>query len=96
MASQVVTSFDVYKSPEFRTFCERFGIAWELGTVDLTIELPCKGLMTVTQKYYATDGSERPGDEYKKKSNDMPEPEFVETTTNHNEQYATHQVVKDK
>lgn len=47
----VYLSNEVYTSPEFKAFCERFGIAWELRTRDMTIFLPFDGAMTVTQEY---------------------------------------------
>lgn len=52
---QPVDTHEVYRSPEFRAFCERFGIAWSLLTRDMVIRLPDEGLMIVEQTYLATD-----------------------------------------
>lgn len=66
---------DVYHWPEFRALCERLGIAWELRTTHLVIEVPCDGLVTVRHEYRA---GERDG-----------QPEIVDTTTLHNKTFRT-------
>lgn len=48
---QVAQTYEVYSSKEFRAFCEKFGIAYDLGTVNITIHLPLDGLMSVVQEY---------------------------------------------
>lgn len=49
-----VDSNVVYRSPEFRALCEKFGIAWGLRTHTLVLRLPRDGVMTVEQEYQAT------------------------------------------
>ncbi len=43
---------EVYQSPEFKTLCNKFGIAWNQGTLDMTIEIAVEELVKVTQIYY--------------------------------------------
>ncbi len=57
-----VQVFNVYRSPEFQAFAERFGIAVGLRTTDLTIHLPTDGMMTVTQTYQASVDKTEPID----------------------------------
>jgi hypothetical protein len=40
----------VYYSPEFRAFAEKFGIVWDIGTVELNIHLTVDE-MVITQTY---------------------------------------------
>lgn len=51
--NRVVHSSHVYMSEEFQGFCRRFGIAWDIRTVAMTITLPADGLMSVDQSYRA-------------------------------------------
>lgn len=48
-------SHEVYLSPEFEAFCKRFGILWDLRTVNMTIELPVGEAMVIKQTYRGTD-----------------------------------------
>lgn len=68
---------EVYHSPEFKAFCARFGIAWGMPTMDLTIRLPFEGSMEVTQTYRGVDHGA------------ADTPQVVDTTTMHNEKYRT-------
>ncbi len=43
---------EVYQSPEFKALCSKFGIAWEQGTLDMTIEIADKEIVKVHQVYY--------------------------------------------
>lgn len=52
-------SGEVYGSPEFRAFCERWGIAWDAYTVQITIHLPADGPMSVIHEHRGVD-RERP------------------------------------
>lgn len=45
-----VCGIDVYHSPEFKAFCERFGIAHGLPTTTVTIKISTEE-MTVAQEY---------------------------------------------
>lgn len=76
-----VQAIDVYQSPEFQAFCKRFGIAHELQTMDMVLTITFKEGLVVTQTYRATEG---------------PRPVTMETTTLHNDEYETHQLIKDK
>ncbi len=51
-------SINVYKSPEFKAFCERYGIAWEKPTTKITIILDCakNDFMRVQHEYIGRDG----------------------------------------
>jgi hypothetical protein len=51
MARSIVRSIDVYRWPEWKAFAKRLGIAEELSTVSLTIELCVGDTVVVTQKY---------------------------------------------
>lgn len=51
------TGFEVYKSPEFKALCERFGIRWELPTKSITLTLT-EFSFEVTQTYVGSDGEE--------------------------------------
>lgn len=46
-----MTAYEVYKSPEFQAFCKRFGIAWDLATLDLVITFKRDSLLEVSQVY---------------------------------------------
>lgn len=46
-----IAGYDVYNSPEFEAFARKFGIAWDLNTVNMTIHLPADGPMSVIQEY---------------------------------------------
>lgn len=48
-----VSGYEVYSSPEFRALCDRFGIAFDLRTVDITLKLT-EDHFTVTQTYRAS------------------------------------------
>ena len=70
-----VTGFEVYRSPEFKAFCKRFGIAWGLPTkhMVITIEEDC---MRVDQEYLAGEHGGSP-------------PGVIDTTSAHNVQWRT-------
>lgn len=71
-----ISGYEVYRSPEFKAFCKRFGVAWGLKTKALTIRLT-EDLMTVTQEYVGEEA--RPGQRSP----------FIDTTTAHNETFRT-------
>ena len=43
---------DLYHSPEFKALCKLLGIAWELPTIDMVIDIPCDGVVKITQSYH--------------------------------------------
>ena len=50
-----VTGYEVYQWPEFEAFCERAGIAWDLPTKTLKIEMSEGEILAVTQTYMGQD-----------------------------------------
>jgi hypothetical protein len=72
--AELVQGYDVYSSDEFKAFCKRFNIPYELGTKSIKIEIPCEGLMTVTHEYYTKHPEHK---------------EVIDTTTTHNVHYRT-------
>lgn len=84
-----ITTFQLYRMPEFLAFCKAAGIEVNLPVpmdgkgVGVIIDIPADlyGIVTVTQRYHL-----RPGyaDEMKKKT------AVVETTTVHTESVKTH------
>lgn len=49
-----VTGITAYNSPEFKAFCDRFGVAHDMFTVQVTLHLPADGMMSVVQEYRAS------------------------------------------
>lgn len=80
---QYVQGFDVYQSEEFKAFCKRFGIQWGLRTREITLVIPCDGLMTVKQEYIT---------KHQKENADVPE--YVDTTSLQNTKYRTLDVLR--
>lgn len=87
------TSHEVYRSDEFKAFCQRFGIAWELGTTELVIYIPNEGTLEVLQNYRPM--SIRPGIKFfpvpGSASKDESKSDVIETTTKHNQVVRTFQ-----
>ncbi len=61
--------YSVYRWPEFRAFCKRAGILWDLRTVSITIRIAEGELLVVDHQYAASD-DQRPA-----------QPESIDTTT---------------
>lgn len=81
-----LTGMTIFRLPEFRAFCDKVGIAWQLPTRRLVIEIPCQpeDCVKITQEYLTPRvavESEPDGFEVAK----------IETTTQHNEQFRTFQ-----
>ena len=70
--SQTPLSYEVYQWPEFRAFCKRLGLAWELGTLDLNIDMPFDGVVKIRQSYHGNED----GQAYEERRS-------LETTTQH-------------
>lgn len=47
--------YAVYRWPEFREFCRRAGIRWDLDTIEMTIRIARGEMMVVDHKYRARD-----------------------------------------
>lgn len=45
------SGYDVYRWPEFRAFCKRLGIPWELPTYDIVITIPHEGMVRIDHSY---------------------------------------------
>jgi hypothetical protein len=50
-----VVGYEVWACPEFQAFCRRFGIHWDLLTIEMVITLEADGLVMVQQKYRGAD-----------------------------------------
>jgi hypothetical protein len=46
-----VYGIDVYKSPEFKALCDKFGFDLPEHLTDLKITIPCAGLLRVSCEY---------------------------------------------
>lgn len=55
----VVDGYSVYSWPEFKAFCKRAGILWDVGTRTLTITLQEDALLVVQQEYIGRDMGEQ-------------------------------------
>ncbi len=74
-----VMAHELWPSPEFKAFCERFGIPWGgLRTTGLVVTIPLEGLVTVQHTYQASQVR-------------ADTPDTVDTTTTHNKVYRTSQ-----
>lgn len=49
---------DVYHWPEFKAFAARLGIAWDMATTDLVIEMSLEKCVRITHTYRGTDTSD--------------------------------------
>lgn len=56
-------AMEVYRWSEFKLFCERAGIPWDIGTKKITIELEVGCIMVVHQTYFPRGISSGPNTE---------------------------------
>ena len=47
--------YEVYQWPEFKAFCRRAGIAWDLNTVDMEFRIVEGEALVINHRYYAVD-----------------------------------------
>lgn len=89
--ANVVQGIDVYQSDEFKALCKRFGIQWELYTKDIIIQLPVYGAMLITQSYVTKhpEVTAEPITHPEEKVGEVPKPEFLDTSSLHNDDYTT-------
>ena len=52
---KLIEGYEVYRWPEFKAFCVRLGIPWELSTTDMLIFVPCEGRVKVIHEYQADE-----------------------------------------
>src|SRR5215831_410332 len=50
-----VDGYEVYQWPEFKAFCRRAGIAWDLNTVDMEFRIVEGEFVIVNHRYYTVD-----------------------------------------
>jgi hypothetical protein len=47
--------YAVYRWPEFKAFCDRAGILWDLRTISMTFSIVEGGRLEIDQKYIGSD-----------------------------------------
>ena len=60
MAQRIAAGYTAYCSPEFRAFCERFGIPWDLETRVMTIRFARDTALIVEHEYIIIEDKKGP------------------------------------
>lgn len=48
--STIIQGIELYTTDEFKALLKLLGVSWQLSTINMTIHVPCEGIVRVTQQ----------------------------------------------